>query len=240
MSYPDKEKRVDNQSGKVENRPTEPSRKKPNPPLKELSKEQESRLPVGKLKWSKEEEEVQDTQLNLGNNKQQPNSPAPKMDEDHIEKASTKEVHDQIAASQSSENLSEPYQSSPEGNDNSKQRSLSLEDTLTPIDFKEYPIEPDPKEETSSAKNRSTRSKGNSNMSTLDLGEDDGDHTDEGESSQGKVIAKKALKILWLPLLLIIVLIVGLMFGHSFGGESATGVFDLSMWEHIYDLIYSE
>lgn len=240
MSYPDKEKRIDNQSEKVENRPKELNRKKSNPSLKELNKEQEDRLPIGKLKWSKEDEENLNTQLNLGNDKQD-TSPASKMNEGNIEKNSTQKAQDQVAAGQSEKEPSYSL-SDDENNEDLKKRPLSLEDTLSPIHFKQYQIEPNQTADTSTDTG-ATKSTIDSTMPRLDLGDVDRDRhdsSDEDPSSKRKRIAKTAFKILWLPLLLIIVLIVGLMFGHSFGGESAMDVFDLDMWEHIYDLIYSK
>ncbi|SFI65917.1 DNA-directed RNA polymerase subunit beta [Thermoflavimicrobium dichotomicum] len=61
------------------------------------------------------------------------------------------------------------------------------------------------------------------------------------QPKEEKSTAKRIWKILWLPLTLIVVLIVGLIIGHSvLGGQPASGVFDMGMWEHLYKLIFTK
>jgi hypothetical protein len=54
-----------------------------------------------------------------------------------------------------------------------------------------------------------------------------------------KKIAIRVLQILGLPFVLGIVLITGLIIGHSvLGGQPAGDVFDITMWERLYRLIF--
>jgi len=122
-------------------------------------------------------------------------------------------------------------------------RNLSLEDTMGPIDFKEYFIDPAKDEQDIQSKEYQTEVKKPAFMASnkpakprkvLEV------ETDDFATDRTEQIAKTAIKILWLPGVLFIVLIMGLMIGHSaIGGEPALDVFDLGMWEHLYRLIFS-
>ncbi|SEM79266.1 DNA-directed RNA polymerase subunit beta [Lihuaxuella thermophila] len=247
MSYPNKENRVDNHPEDMKSSPKQGEKMKSS--LKELRKEQESRLPVGKLKWSKDEEEEQDTRANLEvkgidpklDHENEPVAegelPASEGREKEAESSVRWNPQDGNGSSestdreQSDQSRKETGQESPR-----RERALSLEDTLTPIDFKEYSIEPE--RETNKDPEFETEFK----KPAYIVDEDDDELTEAdsyGIPDEKKKIIKWAIKILWLPLLLFVVLIVGLIIGHTVIGDQPAGeIFDLDMWEHIYKLIY--
>ncbi|MBA4495980.1 DNA-directed RNA polymerase subunit beta [Paenactinomyces guangxiensis] len=265
MSYPDKEKPMNGHSEQMENakNPMEnakkKTKKKPKSSLKELSKDLESRLPIGKLKWSKSDEEDLDTQTNLGIKDKEKDSPAvdvskhpdepspaigqlkQKADEDSTEKAdSPKPVDhfDKASAKQVEQKLEEEQRTG------KHQSAPSLEDTLTPIDFKEYSIDPLPEPKEKHEYQTEVKKPAFSVEQDWENNHDDS-YSDDGNpdisegSGTGKNVVKWAVKILWLPVLLFVVLIVSLIIGHTFIGDQPAGdVFDIEMWEHIYNLIY--
>jgi hypothetical protein len=53
-------------------------------------------------------------------------------------------------------------------------------------------------------------------------------------------IVRYILKMLCVPLILVVVLVTGLLIGHSvIGGQPAGDVFDINMWQHLYRLIFT-
>lgn len=256
MSYPNKENRVENHPEDIESTQKQGEIKKSS--LKELAKEQESRLPVGKLKWSKDEEEGQDTRANLEvkelNRKldhedepvaegELPATSGRKSDEREGESesavrfASFEEDHSKEHPAREQEDQAGNEVGQEEQR---RERTLSLEDTLTPIDFKEYSIEPE--RETSGDSEYQTEFK----KPAYIVRQDDTDKDaglkkvdSYGIPDEKKKIINWAIKIFWLPLLLVVVLITGLIIGHTVIGDQPAGeIFDLDMWEHIYKLIY--
>ncbi len=254
MSYPNKENRVDNHHPEgIESSQKQGEKKKSS--LKELDKEQPSRLPVGQLKWSKDEEEEQDTRANLGVKVDR----KPELDDEPVEKEELSATGQKPGEKEESESAvpfasfdvdhakeqpdrdqRDPDEDGKQQEQPQRQRTLSLEDTLTPIDFKEYSI--DPEQETGGDSEYQTEYKKPSYVVRQD-DEDGGFGSDEadshGISDRKQIITKRAIKILWLPMLLVVVLITGLIIGHTVIGDQPAGdIFDLDMWEHIYKLIY--
>lgn len=77
------------------------------------------------------------------------------------------------------------------------------------------------------------------------LQKQDLDYDDEEELNQEPQLQKNpwkaALKILWIPMLLIVALITGLIIGNTvIGGQPVFDIFDWSSWEHLYNLIYQK
>jgi DNA-directed RNA polymerase subunit beta len=250
MSEPKNENKIDklpknteNQSDKLNVEP-------------ELNKK-ESRLPVGKLKWSKEEElkrsqqstesaeaaQVLDEEKKGSQNEEQTdgnkNSIMNHSKEQDIPQKAELELQEQEIENQESEKIvatAEKKTKSTEQTNEIAPEKEQLEDTDVkpegeldkekqelvekPVALKSRPQKPSPP---------------------------------QPEKPKKPVVAKKAIgkpetqgkqgtrfaKILWLPSLLFVVLIIGLMIGHSYiGGQPATDVFDISMWEHVYKLIF--
>jgi hypothetical protein len=100
-------------------------------------------------------------------------------------------------------------------------KNRNLEDTLTPIDFKEYQLEVNSQPEKDKAK--------------MTKAEEE-PQTDEQEQTDRK---KKWIKILWYPALLVVSLFAGLIIGHSvIADQPVSDVFNIDVWKHLYDLIY--
>ncbi|WP_124728468.1 DNA-directed RNA polymerase subunit beta [Staphylospora marina] len=289
MSYPDQEKRLEKDSKQLDisqNPKRFPDEvKKPEP---------DAGLPVGKLKWSKEQEENADgpdespKKIPSGTRKDSkspredlrevaagaevpkpaPNAvkfPGPK-DSGKSSVGEPREPEPVRSESQSKPSGQEPAspfpkrQESPDpfqaGKESREQasdsesfsslppkRPLSLEDTLTPIHFKEYSLDPLPDEknqEETDLRTGLTRPlkivpESATDQRTFPDAEDD----ESPENDTARRVLRMAVKILWLPALLLTSLVVGLMIGHSaIGNEPASDVFDLDMWEHVYRLIY--
>lgn len=277
MSHPDKEKSLNKVAENAESLKSL-MKKKTKGPLREISKEEQSHFPIGKLKWSKEDEVDQDTDTNLNLKDIQPKES--ETQEDQVKQDATPQEQEmkksEVPTEAPSPNgqlksdlpKSQPTEldddqdnlhqnpvilntSSDQENDqevaekiqSSKERNLSLEDTLTPIDFKEYSIDPEPEYKKPRSEYYIERKKPSFRVSQ-ELGDEDQGDISEQEKEPvrtGKKVAIWALKILWLPALLTVVLIVGLMIGHStIGNEPAGDVFDLEVWEHLYNLIYKK
>lgn len=308
MSYPDKEY-LDNRNDGMEQGSVSSEEKKSL--TKSADQKKESRLPVGKLKWSQEDEvepEVlekisslkdndllkMNTSKEKGNSLEFPKSSSssetnesktsqtpdqkdesnlkasfyiPKEDKSNkIEKeesvnSTTEKGSDEKKEPISNENKDRGEQSSDlnlkqmtfspnsssgdSTSDSPNKRNLSIEDTMGPIDFKEYYINPVDNNEQVMPKTEPVQKESKTDLKASAQPEktkprEVSEHqTEASDPSKSKSILKKAVKILWVPALLISALIIGLMVGHSYiGEEPAMDVFDLGMWEHIYQLIF--
>ncbi|MFC7440041.1 DNA-directed RNA polymerase subunit beta [Laceyella putida] len=272
MSYPDKnqDKKWDQtnptQREEAKSSLTEATQQ-PEPKEKESkeTKDTKDTLPVGLLKWSKDEEEEQDTHLCLDKSHAEDSN----RDEDQNKKKPLIRPIAQVnplssaADQEDGSEMDEPVQTShsPSGQ---AERNLSLEDTLTPIDFKEYSLTPSSetdKEPEIQYKQPSYTVDFSKDIAMAD--EDDrepitnfaesgseerkgGKYREEELEEQdvaleGRPVWMTVVKIAWLPVTLIVVLIVGLMVGHAvIGNQPAGDVFDMNMWEHIYQLLFSK
>jgi hypothetical protein len=268
MNYPDRErleKNADQQESPL----------KPLTMAKSLSslmeEKREARFPVGKLKWSKEEEGKQETEQDLSQKAAPETSsghdgnvepvserkvPEPLKDhppEDKVDKEDLSSVEDKTEGESDAVHSSKTAEASgdapgeepkqkeePEPSVNSLplQRNLSLEDTLTPIDFKEYSVDP---VQMSSVEDEWVEWK-EPVFSTRKESAGDWPETEEEPEEEKKGLprfARLAIRILWLPVTLVAVLIIGLIIGHTvIGKEPASDIFDWNMWKHLYDLIY--
>lgn len=236
----------------------------------------EGRLPVGKLKWSQKEEqrtnEVVEAEFEVTKEEEQ--------QEERIE----------IEAVAKDESLPE----SPKVD-----KLTNFEDTMSPLEFKEYKVELEQHQEASAAieapPKENTRVVRDEIPSVNDKEEDRDnkddfksiqqpsfsswgkeeednieyrspldDHKDEDDSKimnrsfddqqdvydeeevdREPELQKKpwriALKILWIPMLLIVALITGLIIGNTvIGGQPISDIFDWDSWEHLYNLIYQK
>ncbi|MBA4541816.1 MULTISPECIES: DNA-directed RNA polymerase subunit beta [Thermoactinomyces] len=287
MSYPNKETPVDKKSETVESPGQETKEKSSPSETKEMT-----RLPVGKLKWSKDEEEEQDIELILAKSKKN-EAVSPKKEDGNESstagvagnspKSSPKEDADPLSKPQGKAGLAKEGEtpqkevaSSAESTQTAK-RELTIEDTLTPIDFKEYLIDPKqtkseeqaqfktevkkpvfqaeplPKKEESNAKaekeepkskeqkekpkvKEKTKAKEKPSVQDKRFGED----AKEDKKSSSQNLARIA-KILWFPVTIVVVLIVGFIIGHTVIGDQPAGdLFNMSMWNHIYDLLFTK
>lgn len=146
-----------------------------------------------------------------------------------------------------------------------EEKEYTFEDTMGPIDFKEYSLEPD-KTKQASQKTRYDKEESPNVIGatvkeeskpfvfskTENKDKQSGSqkaktpqkkHTRDSIKSQKVSIPKWkwALKILWLPITLVLVLLIGLMIGHSTIGEQpAGGIFDIEIWTHLYKLIFTK
>jgi hypothetical protein len=248
MSYSDKEKHMDYQSDDVES-----SAEKFNNPSDHLTVENEKVddiLPVGQLKWRRDEEEEQDTLDSLEDARKF--EPAKQEGDKEKKEEQTEEKKDSGNQFHSHEYGAPPTFEVEQPSSPHEKRQLSLEDTLTPIDFKEYSIDPvigensgdeNFKEEVKKpsfvaeqpVKPRveqldSTKEKKQSAASRSE---------DDPPIDEKKEQILKWVKILWLPVSLIVALYVGFVVGHTIIGDQPAGDFlDFDMWVHIYQLIF--
>lgn len=247
MSYSDKEKHMDYQSDDVES-----SGEKLNNQSDHSAVEDEKVddiLPVGQLKWRKDEEEEQDTRhsLEVARKFEDAKNDGAKADNEGLtEKNNESEKQDHPLKEHGTPPSSGvEHDSSPHEN-----RQLSLEDTLTPIDFKEYSIDPIIEEKNSDEEFKQEVKKPafvaeqpaetadeqpvlSKKESAVDLGED------ERVKDEKKEQIRKWVKILWLPVSLVVALYVGFVIGHTVIGDQPAGdIFNIDMWVHIYQLMF--
>ncbi|SDZ21610.1 DNA-directed RNA polymerase subunit beta [Thermoactinomyces sp. DSM 45892] len=197
---------------------------------------QEDRVMVGKLKWSQKEEE----------------------------KRTDEGLNDEFKELKKEEGM--------QGSEDSKEDKLAnFEDTLSPLDFKEYKVDLEQLQEASAAVETPLKEE---NTTVLDDEED----LKKEEHAQDEVVKtsfeahdneqervepidqedqegianeikpetkrsplKAAIKIFWIPMLLIAALITGLVIGNTIiGGKPISDTFSWSSWEHLYNLIYQK
>ncbi|MDQ0415861.1 hypothetical protein J2Z48_000019 [Croceifilum oryzae] len=197
---------------------------------------QEDRVMVGKLKWSQKEEEK-------------------RTDEgaDDEFKESEKEEEEQ-------------------GSSDSKTDKLAnFEDTLSPLDFKEYKVDLEQLQEASAAVETPLKEESTTVMddvedlkteehvqdevvkNSLDAHDNEQELVETIDQEEPEVVAeeikpdkkrsplKVAIKILWIPLLLVAALITGLVIGNTIiGKKPILDIFSWSSWEHLYNLIYQK
>lgn len=254
MSYPDKEKRTDYLLDSVE-----ASTEKLNKKQEETSPEDEKvkdTLPVGQLKWRKDDE--QDTHYSLGLspkkssavNKDKKEQQPPSTDKD--EDIQDRNEDSGKEKKSGSKDAALPF--APNNESSYTGRQLSLEDTLTPINFKEYSIDPALERKEEEHGELLAEEKKPSFVAKPDLTASDtpvqrkrekpfaskrkSNVTGEKEWEDGEKQIPKWVRILWLPAVLIFVLFAGLIIGHSIIGEQPVGdIFDIDMWIHIFKLM---
>lgn len=229
--------------------------------LKEKKDVKKDTLPVGLLKWSKDEEENQDTHLSLDK------SDALDSDREVQDKKNPLRPGAEVdslssAADQKDESgMGESVKSTGHSPSGQTERSYSLEDTLTPIDFKEYSLTPnneankDPEIEVkqpayivdfSEEIAKADEDDKESSTAFVESGSEErknGKYTDEEQdvAEEERPVWVKAIKIAWLPVTLVVVLIAGLIVGHTVIGKQPAGdVFDMNMWKHIYQLLFNK
>ncbi|MBA4602982.1 DNA-directed RNA polymerase subunit beta [Thermoactinomyces mirandus] len=246
MSYPDKEKHTDYQLDNVET-----LKQKLNNQHDIFSKDEklEDTMPVGQLKWRKGEEFEEDTHHNLGLAKKKSSVVKNSNKEKKPETGKDEEVQDGNEGSgkkekPGSENAEIPF--APENESSNTGRQLSLEDTLTPINFKEYSI--DPALDQKNSGESMTEEEKPSFVAKPDLMASDAaaQRKKQNTFAGGKAWEKeeekqipKWVRIYWLPATLIFVLFAGLIIGHSVIGEQpVSDIFDIDMWIHIFKLMY--
>ncbi|TCP65925.1 DNA-directed RNA polymerase subunit beta [Baia soyae] len=195
---------------------------------------QEDRVMVGKLKWSQKEEE----------------------------KRTDEAVEDEFKESKKEEEE--------QGSEDSKADKLAnFEDTLSPLDFKEYKVDLEQLQEASAAvetplKEESTtvvediedlekeehvqdevvKNSFDAHDNEQELVENidhDAEVVEEINPETKRSPLKVAIKILWIPVLLIAALMTGLVIGNTMiGGKPISDIFSWSSWEHLYNLIYQK
>ncbi|WP_052807327.1 DNA-directed RNA polymerase subunit beta [Risungbinella massiliensis] len=160
--------------------------------------------PPGELKWSQEEEDLREKQ-----------SDSKETDLDSLVTNSSQELENKEKDERNNwDNKENPFPPST----SHQQASASIEDTLTPLDFKDYTVAP--------------------TVEQIDpVQQEVVSETDQPKSKW----ANKWLKIFWVPALLVVMLLFGLIIGHSVLGEQPiANVFDIKTWEHLYNLVYSK
>lgn len=208
---------------------------------------QEDRLPVGELKWSQEEEEEREKEAKVVAEQKQEEDTGSGQEKEVIEAKKVDSKEDLINDLQKTDTESDKLK--------------DFEDTLTPIDFKEYPIKLDPQKEVSAAVEAPVKTfeiEPDVEYSTKDPDQQDYasyEKEENDESDYGKVDQisdveetktqkkgwKFTLKILWIPLTLILSLLIGLIIGNTVIGEQpVSDIFKWSSWEHLYNLIYEK
>jgi hypothetical protein len=222
----------------------------------EVKEEQEeTRLPVGELKWRKEQQE-----------KEQQEKEKELTDKDSNEKKDNKEntseknsVHSEISATllevdkeQESHISSHDEKEKENQKDKKKDPLANIEDTLTPIDFKTYEFDAEQLKAIEQELNALNPQKLEEELHTISQQEHshrsynkfedevDDEENDEVEDRSNNRWLKRTIWVVGLPALLVIVLFVSLIIGHTVvGGQPVGDIFDISMWIHVYNLIYS-
>lgn len=240
--------------------------------MKNSSEKSTKEEPIkGKLKWSKEDEERSATSGKLDSSgksekntdtaqdqpsndqelktNEQPQKDEPSQDEASKEKIDEKEQENSSSSKTEEEKLS-------------KSKKYTIEDTLGPIDFKEYPIDPDedkskgqkkaekedpiqpdPKVKKEKLADQETKpfvfSK--TDEEPKDQKQEKTPQKKPEEKKDAKNKAMTLVKILWLPVTLLVVLLISLVIGHTMiGNQPAGDVFDIEMWIHLYKLIFTK
>ncbi|SFX23770.1 DNA-directed RNA polymerase subunit beta [Thermoactinomyces sp. DSM 45891] len=196
---------------------------------------QEDRVMVGKLKWSQKEEE----------------------------KRTDEGLDDEFKELKKEEEK--------QGSEGSKEDKLAnFEDTLSPLDFKEYKVDLEQLQEASAAVETPLKEENIVMDDVEDLKKEEhvqdevvktsfDAHDNEQELVESidqenqEVLAneikpetkrsplKAAIKILWIPMLLIAALMTGLVIGNTIiGGKPISDIFSWNSWEHLYNLIYQK
>lgn len=217
----------------------------------EVKEEQEeTRLPVGELKWSKEQQEKEKELTDKDSNEKKDNK------ENTSEKNS---VHSEISATllevekeQESHISSHDEKEKENQKDKKKDPLANIEDTLTPIDFKTYEFDAEQLKAIEQELNALNPQKLEEELHTISQQEHshrpynkfedevDDEENDELEDRSNNRWLKRTIWIVGLPALLVIVLFVSLIIGHAVvGGQPVGDIFDISMWIHVYNLIYS-
>lgn len=239
---------------------------------------EDSLIPNGELKWRKEEEEdLQDTEINLKQSKEdktkQKEKEETKKEETTKEKITRQEKESESKKSEekatkkeqtttkskdSSQNKAKKTEKKPEANQkqkdkpNSEQESAaateakkeySIEDTLGPIDFKEYPVELESEEK----KKKETKSP---DQSTFVFKKEKKEKAKKRKPITREKVKtpqiqlpkwKFTLRVLWLPISLVFALFIGLIVGNTVIGEQPVSeAFNIDNWIHLYKLIFTK
>jgi hypothetical protein len=239
----------------------------------EVKEEQEeTRLPVGELKWSKEQQEKEQQEKEQQEKEQQEKEQQEQekekelSDKDKNEKKDNKEntseknsVHSEISATlleiekeQESHISSHDEKEKENQKDKKKDPLANIEDTLTPIDFKTYEFDAEQLKAIEQELNALNPQKLEEELHTIHqqehshrpynklVDEVDDEEDDELEDRSNNKWLTRTIWIVGLPALLVIVLFVSLVIGHTVvGGQPVGDIFDISMWMHVYNLIYS-
>lgn len=201
--------------------------------LAQFKDKKENTVP-GELKWSKEEEEARaasaseeekvtttDQEDSVEKNDQPDQKKEPeKVGKEEKEKphASEEQLDTASQFGQADEQLKEQEVKQFESVPTHQEASASIEDTMVPMKIKDY-TQAEPVEEMTK----------------------DSEQAGEKQSKKSQSKLHSFVRIFWVPAMLIVVFIIGLMVGHGvLGDEPVMDVFDLGMWEHLYKLVFSK
>jgi hypothetical protein len=211
---------------------------------KVVEQQDDSRLPVGELKWSKEQQE--------GKSEEEEEKTEIEKEEERETKKEEKDAKDSVHSEVSAtllevEKEQEANLSSQSEKEKKKQDPLAgIEDTLTPIDFKTYEFDAEQLKAIEQELNSLNPQKLEEELNTIHHQQqtpvqDHNEYYDDEEEEYTKDSkwVKRSIWILGIPALLVIVLFVSLIIGHTVvGGQPVGDIFDMSMWMHVYNLIY--
>jgi hypothetical protein len=211
---------------------------------KVVEQQDDSRLPVGELKWSKEQQE--------GKSEEEEKKTEIEKEEERETKKEEKDAKDSVHSEVSAtllevEKEQEANLSSQSEKEKKKQDPLAgIEDTLTPIDFKTYEFDAEQLKAIEQELNSLNPQKLEEELNTIHHQQhtpvqDHNEYYDDEEEEYTKDSkwVKRSIWILGIPALLVIVLFVSLIIGHTVvGGQPVGDIFDMSMWMHVYNLIY--
>jgi hypothetical protein len=211
---------------------------------KVVEQQDDSRLPVGELKWSKEQQEGKSEEEEKKNEIEKEEERETKKEE----KDAKDSVHSEVSATLLEvEKEQEANLSSQSEKEKKKQDPLAgIEDTLTPIDFKTYEFDAEQLKAIEQELNSLNPQKLEEELNTIHHHQQTPvqDHIEyyddeEEEYTKDSKWVKRSIWILGIPALLVIVLFVSLIIGHTVvGGQPVGDIFDMSMWMHVYNLIY--
>lgn len=226
---------------------------------------EDSLVPNGELKWRKDEEDLQDADMTLQQDTEhetkekeestrQKKQSEPQKSED---KATQKEQTTTSAQENKSKDKTEKTDKELETDQKQKDKLTSekesaasaevkkeytIEDTLGPIDFKEYSV----KLESEEKKKEETKSP---DQVTFVFKKEKKEKTRRKPITREKVKTPKielpkwkfALRILWLPISLVFALFIGLIVGNTVIGEQPVSeAFNIENWIHLYKLIFTK
>lgn len=217
------------------------------------AEQDDNRLPVGELKWSKEQEDKGETEESKSNKDDQEKQSAKKIEttENKAGKSiSSGNVQSEVSvtlldADVEEEKKQEAKIASQDEKEKKKQDPLAgIEDTLTPIDFKTYEFDAEQLKAIEQELNALNPQKLEKELDTIHQQQaplnDPVEYSDEDEAyTTDSRWVKRSIWILGVPALLVVVLFVSLIIGHTVvGGQPASDIFDMGMWMHVYNLIY--
>jgi hypothetical protein len=207
--------------------------------------QEDNRLPVGELKWKKEQQQKEEQEKEQEIEEIEAKEKEAKKEDKEVEEKES--VNSEVSATLLDvEKEQETTVSSQDEGKKDKQNPLDgIEDTLTPIDFKTYEFDAEQLKAIEKELNSLNPEKLEEELHSMEKQQNPPDQVDYRDDQEDEKYTtdsrwvKRSIWILGIPALLVIVLFVSLIIGHTVvGGQPVSDIFDISMWIHVYNLIY--